>query len=71
MKRDAKMKSMTTSEIRASFLEFFRKNGHRLAILIALIAQLPHHEIPEGQQYLLVLRLCHWPVQHPGEYALQ
>src|SRR5580700_11413470 len=30
MKRDAKMKSMTTSEIRASFLEFFRKNGHRV-----------------------------------------
>jgi alanyl-tRNA synthetase len=28
MKRDAKMKTMTTSEIRASFLEFFRKNGH-------------------------------------------
>src|ERR1700685_288465 len=30
MKRDAKMKSMTTSEIRASFLEFFRKNGHKV-----------------------------------------
>jgi alanyl-tRNA synthetase len=28
MKRDAKMKTMTTSEIRTSFLEFFRKNGH-------------------------------------------
>ncbi len=28
MKREAKLKSMTTSEIRASFLEFFRKNGH-------------------------------------------
>src|ERR1700761_4465398 len=28
MKRDAKMRSMTSSEIRASFLEFFRKNGH-------------------------------------------
>jgi alanyl-tRNA synthetase len=28
MKRDAKLKSMSTSEIRASFLEFFRKNGH-------------------------------------------
>src|SRR3974390_436153 len=28
MKRDARPKSMTTSEIRASFLEFFRKNGH-------------------------------------------
>src|SRR5271165_2370385 len=28
MKRDAKLKSMSTSEIRAGFLEFFRKNGH-------------------------------------------
>ena len=28
MKRDARLKSMSTSEIRASFLEFFRKNGH-------------------------------------------
>ena len=28
MKRDAKLKWMTSSEIRASFLEFFRKNGH-------------------------------------------
>jgi alanyl-tRNA synthetase len=28
MKRDVRFKSMTTSEIRASFLEFFRKNGH-------------------------------------------
>jgi len=28
MKRDAKMRMMTSSEIRASFLEFFRKNGH-------------------------------------------
>ena len=28
MKRDARLKSMTTSEIRAIFLEFFRKNGH-------------------------------------------
>jgi alanyl-tRNA synthetase len=28
MKRDSKLKSMTTAEIRASFLEFFRKNGH-------------------------------------------
>jgi alanyl-tRNA synthetase len=28
MKRDARLKSMTSSEIRASFLEFFRKNGH-------------------------------------------
>jgi alanyl-tRNA synthetase len=28
MKRDAKLRTMTSSEIRASFLEFFRKNGH-------------------------------------------
>jgi alanyl-tRNA synthetase len=28
MKRDSRLKSMTTTEIRASFLEFFRKNGH-------------------------------------------
>src|SRR5476649_2151486 len=28
MKRDARSRSMTTTEIRASFLEFFRKNGH-------------------------------------------
>ncbi|HEX3604197.1 MAG TPA: alanine--tRNA ligase, partial [Steroidobacteraceae bacterium] len=30
MKRDTKLKSMTTAEVRASFLEFFRKNGHRV-----------------------------------------
>ena len=30
MKRDSKLKSMTTTEIRASFLEFFRKNGHKV-----------------------------------------
>ncbi len=28
MKRDARSKSMSTSEIRAGFLEFFRKHGH-------------------------------------------
>src|SRR5450755_1376023 len=28
MKRDFRLKSMTSSEIRASYLEFFRKNGH-------------------------------------------
>jgi alanyl-tRNA synthetase len=28
MKRDARLRSMTSTEIRASFLEFFRKNGH-------------------------------------------
>src|ERR1700683_677781 len=30
MKRDAKLRMMTSTEIRASFLEFFRKNGHRV-----------------------------------------
>ena len=30
MKRDPRLKSMTTTDIRASFLEFFRKNGHRV-----------------------------------------
>jgi alanyl-tRNA synthetase len=30
MKRDAKLRMMTSSEIRASFLEFFRKNGHAI-----------------------------------------
>jgi alanyl-tRNA synthetase len=30
MKRDARLKSMTSSEIRGSFLEFFRKNGHEV-----------------------------------------
>jgi len=28
IKRDARLKSMTSAEIRASYLEFFRKNGH-------------------------------------------
>lgn len=28
MKRDPRLKSMTSAEIRGSFLEFFRKNGH-------------------------------------------
>jgi alanyl-tRNA synthetase len=28
MKRDARLRAMTSSEIRASYLEFFRKNGH-------------------------------------------
>src|SRR6202046_5724092 len=41
MKRDAKMKSMTTSEIRASFLEFFRKNGHRVLPSSSLV---PHND---------------------------
>lgn len=41
MKRDVKMKSMTTSEIRASFLEFFRKNGHRVLPSSSLV---PHND---------------------------
>src|SRR6202050_1118049 len=41
MKRDAKIKSMTTSEIRASFLEFFRKNGHRVLPSSSLV---PHND---------------------------
>jgi alanyl-tRNA synthetase len=39
MKRDAKLESMTTSEIRASFLEFFRKNGHAVLPSSSLV---PH-----------------------------
>src|SRR6201995_3000325 len=30
MKREARLKSMTSSEIRARFLELFRKNGHKV-----------------------------------------
>src|SRR5258708_33738279 len=41
MKRDAKMKWMTTSEIRASFLEFFRKNGHAVLPSSSLV---PHDD---------------------------
>jgi alanyl-tRNA synthetase len=41
MRRDAKIKSMTTSEIRASFLEFFRKNGHRVLPSSSLV---PHND---------------------------
>src|ERR1700743_286737 len=37
MKRDSRLKSMTTTEIRASFLEFFRKNGHRVLPSSALV----------------------------------
>src|SRR5450432_1255278 len=39
MKRDARLRSMTTSEIRASFLEFFRKNGHAVLPSSSLV---PH-----------------------------
>jgi len=37
MKRDAKLRMMTSSEIRASFLEFFRKNGHTVVASSSLI----------------------------------
>jgi alanyl-tRNA synthetase len=37
MKRDARLKWMTSSEIRASFLEFFRKNGHSVVPSSSLV----------------------------------
>jgi len=37
MRRDARLKSMTSSEIRASFLEFFRKNGHTVVPSSSLV----------------------------------
>ncbi len=37
MKRDAKHKMMTSTEIRASFLEFFRKNGHAVVPSSSLV----------------------------------
>jgi alanyl-tRNA synthetase len=37
MKRDARLKSMTSSEIRGSFLEFFRKNGHAVVASSSLV----------------------------------
>src|SRR5712672_3141034 len=37
MKRDARLKSMTSSEIRASFLEYFRKNGHSVVPSSSLV----------------------------------
>jgi len=37
MKRDAKLRMMTSSEIRASFLEFFRKNGHTVVASSSLV----------------------------------
>jgi alanyl-tRNA synthetase len=37
MKRDAKLRMMTSSEIRASFLEFFRKNGHAIVASSSLV----------------------------------
>ena len=41
MKRDARLKSMTSMEIRASFLEFFRKNGHKVLPSSSLV---PHND---------------------------
>jgi alanyl-tRNA synthetase len=37
MKRDARLRAMTSSEIRASFLEFFRKNGHAVVPSSSLV----------------------------------
>ena len=37
MKRDSRLKSMTSSEIRACFLEFFRKNGHAVVPSSSLV----------------------------------
>ena len=37
MKRDAKLRMMTSTEIRASFLEFFRKNGHAVVPSSSLV----------------------------------
>ncbi len=37
MKRDPKLRMMSTSEIRASFLEFFRKNGHAVVPSSSLV----------------------------------
>ena len=37
LKRTAGLKTMTSSEIRASFLEFFRKNGHTVVASSSLI----------------------------------
>ena len=41
MKRDVKVKSMTATEIRAAFLEFFRKNGHQVLPSSSLV---PHND---------------------------
>src|SRR5271157_3815638 len=37
MKRDPKLRLMTSSEVRASFLEFFRKNGHTIVPSSSLV----------------------------------
>src|SRR5580704_17434230 len=41
MKRDVRLKSMTSAEIRGSFLEFFRKNGHAVLPSSSLV---PHND---------------------------
>src|SRR5579871_1118371 len=41
MRRDSRLKSMTSTEIRASFLEFFRKNGHKVVASSSLV---PHND---------------------------
>ncbi len=37
MKRDARLRTMSSTEIRASFLEFFRKNGHAVVASSSLV----------------------------------
>jgi len=37
MKRDVRMRTMTSSEVRASYLEFFRKNGHAIVPSSSLV----------------------------------
>jgi len=37
MKRDARLRTMTSSEIRACYLEFFRKNGHTIVPSSSLV----------------------------------
>src|SRR6201997_469504 len=39
MKRDAKLRMMTSSEIRASFLKYFEKNGHTVVASSRLVPQ--------------------------------
>src|SRR5579871_635973 len=41
MRRDSRLKSMTSAEIRASFLEFFHKNGHKVVASSSLV---PHND---------------------------
>src|SRR6201997_2936339 len=39
MKRDAKLRMMTSSEIRASFLKYFEKNGHTVVASSRLVPE--------------------------------